>query len=122
MGVRRPPAIQARLKRPSCHETFDDIAGNIRQYRHDKRRAQADIHDKHHGDQAADIRQRDADDDVDERIALEVRRSALQCADDRIDDEPGNDVAARRPKELAEAGRAADKYRQADAPKQYIDE
>lgn len=104
------------------HQALDDIARDVGQHRHDERRLEADVHDEHHGDQAADIRQRDADDDVDERIALEVRRSALQCTDDRIDDEPGNDVAARRPEELAEAGRAADKYRQADAPEQYIDE
>jgi len=103
------------------HQALDDIPGDIRQDRHDKRRSKADIHDEHHRDQAADIRQRDTDDDVHKRIPLETRLRPLECADDRIDNEPGKDVAARRTEQLAEARRAADKDRQADAAEQDVD-
>lgn len=104
------------------HQALDDIARDVGQHRHDKRRLKADVHDEHHRDQAADIRQWDADDDVDERIALEVRSRPLERADDWVDDEPGKDIPARRAEQLAEAGRAADKDRQADAAEQDVEE
>lgn len=104
------------------HQALDDIARDVGQHRHDERRLEADVHDEHHRDQAADIRQWDADDDVDERIALEVRSCPLERADDRVDDKPSKDVAARRAEQLAEAGRAADKDRQADAAEQDVEE
>ena len=104
------------------HQALDDIARDVGQYRHDERRLEADVHDEHHRDQAADIRQRDADDNINKSIPFEARLCSLERADDRIDDEPGKDVAARRAEQLAEASRAADKDRQADAAEQDVEE
>ena len=104
------------------HQAFDDITRDIRQHRHDERRLEADIHDEHHRDEAADVRHGDADDDIDECIPLEARTAALERTDDRIHDDPGKDIAARRTKQLAEARRAADEDRQPDHAQKRVDE